>query len=95
LRPARYILGVVAAAHIAGAQAQNATRFPSAEPFPEDTTEIEDCLEPFDALHLDAKAKGELVGTLDQSNMLQRERCRLVINYEAAQLRLVNFIRWN
>jgi hypothetical protein len=95
LRLARYILGVVAAAHIAGAQAQNATRFPSAEPFPEDTTEIEDCLEPFDALHLDAKAKGELVGTLNQGSLVQSERCRLVINYEAAQLRLINFMREN
>ena len=94
---ARSILGLLAAALITAAQAQNATPFPSTavEPFPEDTTEIEDCLAPFDALHLDAKAKGELVRTLDQSSMVQSGRCRLVINYEAAQTRVINYMREN
>jgi len=94
----RSILGLLAAALITATQAQTATPFPpsiAVEPFPEDTTEIADCLEPFDTLHVDAKAKGELARALDQSNMLQSERCRLVANYEAAQLRLLKFIREN
>lgn len=94
---ARSILGLLAAALITAAQAQNAAPFPpvAVEPFPEDTTELADCLGPFDALHLDAKAKGELVRTLDQSKMVQSGRCRLVTSYEVAQQKLMHFIRVN
>jgi hypothetical protein len=97
LRLARYILCLAVAAQIAAAHAQDATPLPpaAAQPFTEGQTGIANCLEPLEALRTDVRAKGELVRASSQGEMVPGGRCSLIMDYEIAQMVLMEFVRRN